>query len=252
MAGSQIAVPINGASVWTDFVTIVQRNFRGWLQLTLTNPSGTSEPAIAAGSAVEVGGAMYTFDSEEAITGWSGISDDTNVWIKVVPSGSSITAEFTDTDPTWSDAKQGWYDSNDRYVGWLRRDSSSLYSYKHVLPVQYQYHLILDEVLEIGDWNMNSTALISPSHELGGDTWRIRSAECHIRGDADAAPLRLNPLDQFVDAPDPTLRSGGIQQWGDTDVGLWRRTGGAFDNGNFESTSYNRGWLYFSIEVLTG
>lgn len=133
MAGSSIAMPANAASDWSNFVTIVERNLRGWMALSLTNIDNTSEPAVAAGSAVEVGGTVYAFDIEEAITGWGGISNSEDVWIKVVPSGSSITAAFTTTPPTWSDAKQGWYDGVDRYVAWLLKDAAGDYTPKQIL-----------------------------------------------------------------------------------------------------------------------
>lgn len=78
----------------------------GYNALTLTQMSTTTVPAIAAGSKIEVGGTLFKFDSEEAI---SGSPSDGTVFIMLIPSGSSITAQFTNTAPTWSDSKQGWY-----------------------------------------------------------------------------------------------------------------------------------------------
>lgn len=251
MAGSQIAIPANGAADWSDFVTIVERNLRGWMALSLTNMSGTSEPAISAGSALDVGGAFYQFGSEEAITGWSGIGDDTDVWIKVVPDGSSITVEFTTDVPTWSDAKQGWYDTNDRYVGWLRRDSGSAYRYKHYLPRESRVKISFEEILEIGDWDMvdgTGTDFVDIAHELAlaniRDTWVM------IRNDAGGTDS-LTPI-----GGDEITKAGALQDGRGsvnvdaTNVSIRRLVGGLFDHVDWNSTSYNRGWLGVWHQIL--
>ncbi len=94
------------------------------LQLTLTNQDNTLEPAIAGGSVVGVGGSLYVFSSDEAITGWSGIGNNTDCYIKLVP-GAIMIATFVTAAPTWSDAKQGWYNGNDRYVAGLHRGATA-------------------------------------------------------------------------------------------------------------------------------
>lgn len=84
--------------------TDVQR--KGYVGLSITNFDNDSEPAIAIGSKIEVNGALFEFDSEEAI---GGAPADGIIYIKTIPAGASITAEFTATAPTWDDSKQGWY-----------------------------------------------------------------------------------------------------------------------------------------------
>jgi hypothetical protein len=75
----------------------------------------TTVPAIAAGSKIEVNGALFSSATETAITG---SPSDGVVYIYIDPSGPS--AVFTNTAPTWSDSKQGWYGTggaaNCRYV----------------------------------------------------------------------------------------------------------------------------------------
>ncbi len=104
--------------------TQLEKQRIGLLQLTLTNFANTAEPAIAAGSVVEVGGSLYVFSSDEAITGWGGISNDTDAYIKLVPGVSLVTAEFVEAAPTWSALKQGWYIAVHSYIGCLRRGAS--------------------------------------------------------------------------------------------------------------------------------
>jgi hypothetical protein len=90
----------------------------------------TTVPAIAAGSKIEVNGALFTSATETAITG---SPSDGAVYIYIDPSGPS--AVFTNTAPMWSDSKQGWYGTsgtaNCRYVETLIFKISSAY-YKSI------------------------------------------------------------------------------------------------------------------------
>ncbi len=131
--GSQIAIPINGAADWSKFVEFSERIGRGYHGVSLTNYDNASEPQVTAGSGLEVGGAFYEFTALESITGWGAIANDTDVWIKVVPASTSITAEFVEDAPTWSTSKQGWYDGVDRYIARLYRDGSGNYTRKRML-----------------------------------------------------------------------------------------------------------------------
>ena len=104
----------------------------GFCALSLTEYATTSEPAIAAGSKIECNGALFGFDTELAITGSPA---DGEVYIIVKPDGSSITAEYTTTAPTYSATKFGWYGTGDnanyRYVGSLILDAAE-YRNKYV------------------------------------------------------------------------------------------------------------------------
>lgn len=100
---------------------------------------------------------------------------------------------------------------------------------------------LLCKVIEIGDWNMDSDIGITVDTGLGSDYKKIRSVSVIIRNNDDSD---YYPLDAFVNGTDPYLLNGGITQFLNTGgVYLRRRTGGLFDNSNFDSTSYNRGWL---------
>jgi hypothetical protein len=100
------------------------KTFKGYHQLTLTNYDNTTVPAIAAGSCIEVNGALYKFDSEEAISTTDPVTSaavaDGTVYVCIIPDTTTATAAFTATAPTWSDSKQGWYgtggQANYRYV----------------------------------------------------------------------------------------------------------------------------------------
>lgn len=124
MAGAQVSV----------VASAVEKQRLGYQAISLTNFGNTSEPQIAAGSKVEIGSSLFEFTALESITGWSGIAVSSNVYIKLTVSGSSVTASFTTTAPTWDTAKQGWYSGSDRYIGGLWKDSAGNYSRKWIYP----------------------------------------------------------------------------------------------------------------------
>jgi hypothetical protein len=99
---------------------------KGYNALTLTHMSDTTVPAIAAGSAIEVNGVLIKSDTETAITG---SPSDGVVYIYI----NGTTPTFTNTAPTWSDSKQGWYGTggaaNYRYVAGMWK-ATSAYSHK--------------------------------------------------------------------------------------------------------------------------
>jgi hypothetical protein len=107
----------------------------GHHQVSLTNYNNTSLPAIAIGSVVENNGAMVKFTTECAI---SGSPSDGTVYIYLVPSGdpalgtATVTPTWTNTAPTWSDSKQGFYGTggsvNYRYLEFVIFKSGSSYT----------------------------------------------------------------------------------------------------------------------------
>jgi hypothetical protein len=110
-------------------------NFVGKHNVSLTNYDTTGVPAIAAGSIVECNGALFEFTADEAVTG---TPSNGTVYIQIVPSTTTCTAAFTNTAPTWSDAKQGFYGTgaaaNYRYLEFeMTRSSATVYSNKHTI-----------------------------------------------------------------------------------------------------------------------
>ncbi len=137
MAGTEINLYGVGDVDLTALMNTVDMQRVTFHALSLTNYDNTALPAIAAGSFCEVGGTLFGFGVELAITGWGAIANDTPAFIKLVPAGATpdtVTAEFTDTSPVWSDTKQGWYgtvaSANHRYIGGLHRVDAATYSRK--------------------------------------------------------------------------------------------------------------------------
>ena len=96
----------------------------------------------------------------------------------------------------------------------------------------------LRKVLNIGDWNMDSTASISVAHGLTAS--KIRGVTGYIRSDSG---LSSYPVSLGSVSPAATDAEVTITQVNSTNVLLSRRSGGVFDMADFDSVSYNRGWL---------
>lgn len=83
------------------------------------------------------------------------------------------------------------------------------------------------KIIEIGDWNMDSAATRGVVHELTFS--KIRNVSVYIRNDSNDESLNL-------------LNSGKIR-YNSSIVSMERTLSGDFDSTNYDSTSYNRGWI---------
>jgi hypothetical protein len=140
------------------------KTFKGYHHLTLTNYDNTTVPAIAAGSAIECNGALYKFDTEEAISTTDPVTSatvaDGTVYVCIIPGATTCTAAFTATAPTWSDSKQGWYgtggQANYRYASFCIIKATSSYS-KFMLNKSMRKKTCLITNLS-GDQSVSSTS----------------------------------------------------------------------------------------------
>lgn len=267
MAGDIVPMPANGAADWSDFVVQVEKQRTGYQSISLTNFGNDNEPEIAAGSICEIGGSVAKFDINEAITGWGVIGNDNDVYIKLVPAAPLVTAEFTTVAPTWSDAKQGWYgagaSATHRYIGGLYKNAGGNYTNKYVFASLNQnskeikvfangrmeipglrthndstHPFLQTKIIEIGDWNMDTTPSKTVAHGLTGS--HIRGWEIYIRRDADewSDSEGLNKFSRFF---------GGLGLYsrvGNTDIFMDRDGGSLFDSIVYNATPYNRGWIF--------
>lgn len=93
-------------------------------------------------------------------------------------------------------------------------------------------------IVDIGDWNMDSTDSVNVTHNL--DVTKIRSITGTIHDDNQV--LRY-PIAEYANAGTPT-HEVWIQQISSTVVTIRRLLSGAFDgSSNFNATSFNRGYL---------
>lgn len=93
------------------------------------------------------------------------------------------------------------------------------------------------KIIDIGDWNMDTTIAVNINHGL--DASKIRAVSAVVRPDSPGTniyPVTPGPaLDATSDISAEYVSSTFIQ--------FKRRAGGVFDNASFSATSYNRGWI---------
>lgn len=98
-------------------------------------------------------------------------------------------------------------------------------------------NFIHTKIINIGDWNMDSTAVLGVAHGLTYS--KIRGVAAMIRNDADT---ELHPLTLGIFA-DTTTIPGSVYDVDSTNVNLRRASAGEYDNTAYDSTSYSRGWI---------
>jgi len=118
------------------------------------------------------------------------------------------------------------------------------------IPVQFtssQYTGKFDDyglrrkTIEIGDWNMDSTASATVAHGLSATAWKnIRSVEIMIRNDAGGTDTYYNDSTDTSANADAGVEVTSIDA---TNITLNRAGSGTFDATTFNDTSYNRGWV---------
>lgn len=97
--------------------------------------------------------------------------------------------------------------------------------------------VVRTKIIDIGPWNMDSTAVLSVAHGL--DHTKIRPPMLAII--QDNSSTGAYPLDRQESHLD-TAQAGCISQADSTNVNLLRTNGGFFDDGAFNS-GINRGWI---------
>jgi len=249
MAGAQITIAAN----------CLDAQRLGYQAISLTHFADAVEPALAAGSKVEIGGSLFGFAGDEVITGLAGIAVSSDIYILLTVAGAAVTASGTITAPTWSTSKQGWYTGANRVIGGLYKDAGGDYTKKWVYDWQDQSGKIkrygdgtialeggarfnsdstqpatLKKILQIGNWNMDTTNSVAIATGL---TWaKIISAIAHIIDDASTTKYPITHWDSTLELYLSITSDGNIN--------LFRKGGGLFDNVNYDSSPFNRGWIF--------
>lgn len=114
----------------TDEILRLEKSYEGYNGISLTNFDNTSEPKIANGSVIEIGGSIFEASGgDESITGWAGIGNGNDVFIEIDPNGS---ASFTIALPSWNTARHGYYNGNNRIVAGLYKYDATTYINKFI------------------------------------------------------------------------------------------------------------------------
>lgn len=92
------------------------------------------------------------------------------------------------------------------------------------------------KIVNIGDWNMDSTNSVSVAHGIADHT-KARSLIVTIRNDTDADYYDFSSADNDSGSTNSFVRIDS------TNVDISRMASGIFDTVAFDSTGYNRGWI---------
>jgi len=104
------------------------------------------------------------------------------------------------------------------------------------------------KVVEIGDWNMDSTYTAAVAHGLGANFSKIRHVEVMIRNDEGTGLYKL----QYIVATGAGKVTGGFLNATDStniNIEIFSGQYGFFDSTDFNATSYNRGWITIEYEA---
>jgi hypothetical protein len=98
------------------------------------------------------------------------------------------------------------------------------------------------KVLEIGDWNMDTITGATVAHGLGANWKKVRALSAIIRNDDDSSYSEISGCTY-------TGLLGGEIVINSTNIILSRDSGGRYDGADYDSTSYNRGWITITYEA---
>lgn len=230
------------------------------------SPDGTG--AIVSNNSVDINGDLDV--DHLNLNGNTISSTDTNGDINLTPNGTggvvaggSVAVDnvkidgnditSTDTDGDLNLTPNGAGDLVLDGLKWPQADGTAGYAVVTDGSGQLSFSSYLSAGLtytevNIGDWNMNATDSVTVAHGLSATEWKtVRDVQVIIRDDSDAT---YRPLDcvtsdtQTIGVSDGITSWGGISSIDSTNITLYRiAEDDFFDNTDYDSTSYNRGWV---------
>ena len=217
-------------------LNVINKSYKGKADITLSAFDTTAAPDVKVGSVFEDNGAIFIVDTADITpTGYAGITNSTTFYLYYDESASVFI--YSNTAPTWSDVLQGWYNGNDRAFFSIFKDSGgTLYQSKSKLDGASR---LLSRIIPIGDWDMDADTFVAVSLPSDIDWKSIRSISGVIRNDADTERSITGKIDNATNGTNDMA----VSAIDDGRIVLIRVTGGDLDNTDYNSTSYNRGWL---------
>jgi hypothetical protein len=122
----------------------------GFICVEITNINANGKPEIAAGSRFEINHVFFETTTNETIT--VSPSNNGQWYIYAIPTGDTCTFLFRNIQPTWSAAKGGWYDGNNRAI---------VKFFYLTVGTQYNNKVILDSYNAMEHINITQPALMT-------------------------------------------------------------------------------------------
>lgn len=122
---------------------------------------------------------------------------------------------------------------------WIDTDTGIISYWDGTAWTQLDTGTTIELIIEIGDWDMDASGSKSISHSLGASFKNVRQITGTIRNDGDTTYYAVPGSGNSTGLHDAMFYSIDSSV-----VTAVRRASGAFDSATFDSTSYNRGWVY--------
>lgn len=146
----------------TAIMDTLQATRQGHFRLSLTEIDTTTEPEIAAGSIIDLNGSLIYFDADESI---GGTASDGVVYVKLIYSSGTVTAEYTSTAPAFDTSKNGWYgtgaNSGHRYIAKMIKADTAYTGKMYYDSANMPYSYEIQEAHFFGNWNNSETKTIT-------------------------------------------------------------------------------------------
>lgn len=249
MAINLVTAPTGGAPLSTDDYD----NQNGYIYalllsidqntLHLTEWDTLTVPKLKEDVYIQHGGALFQVQSTDYTIG--GAPSNGRVYIKIARSGDTLVATFVNSAAgyTWNEVYNGFYSGSDQLLPYILYKTASGYE-KYLIsnledPYDISSKLWLEKEIELGDWDMDATTTLNVTH--GITDWKnIRSVNVIIKNDNDN---QYYPIDQYIGS------SFGFWYLTSSFIVLNRVVGGGFDSLSYDSTSFNRGWVFLKYYI---
>jgi hypothetical protein len=114
---------------WQRFILRTTIQGGGFMLVDIANMETDGVPVVRQGSRLEINGAFYKAEADEAVGGSPASGEN---FVYAVPNGDGVTFQYSAVKPEWSAVKGGWYNGNNRAV--LRvAHSGGVYYFKEIL-----------------------------------------------------------------------------------------------------------------------
>ena len=129
-----------GDNNFTAFQETLDTTRRGLVEMSLSNYDTDAAPVVKVGSWFENNGSMFeVVTGDETPSGYGGIANSVTFYLYYSVSGDEFI--YDSTTPVWNDALQGYYNSNDRALFSMYKDSGgTLYQFKNKFDRRIRFY----------------------------------------------------------------------------------------------------------------
>lgn len=131
---------------WQELISWLQKVQRGYINIEIDE----TNKQIEAGSIVEVNGSVFYSASDENITdngtAWGSISNGTVFYVYAVNNSGTYEYQYSESAPSWDNAKGGWYNGNNRASVKAYKDASGNMVQSAILQNPTRFNFLLPDI----------------------------------------------------------------------------------------------------------